>query len=45
VIGQLERLYLGALFRRHGNNISAIARDAGVDRHLVRILLRKHGML
>ena len=39
-----EALYMGRLFEQHGNNISRIARDAGVDRHLVRKLLRKHGI-
>jgi DNA-binding NtrC family response regulator len=45
LVDQLEALYLGRLLERHGENISRIARDAGVDRSLVRILLRKHGLI
>jgi DNA-binding NtrC family response regulator len=45
LVNQLEALYLGHLLERHGENISRIARDAGVDRSLVRILLRKHGLI
>jgi len=45
LVSQFERLLLGHLVARHGTNISRIATDAGVDRHLVRKLLRKHGML
>ncbi|MCC6747752.1 MAG: sigma 54-dependent Fis family transcriptional regulator [Deltaproteobacteria bacterium] len=39
-----EELYLSRLYERYGHNISRIARDAGVDRQLVRRLLRKHGL-
>ncbi len=39
-----ESRYLDALLARHGNNVSAAARAAGVNRvHLYR-LLRKHGL-
>ena len=39
-----ETRYLGALLARHGNNVSAAARAAGVNRvHLYR-LLRKYGL-
>jgi len=39
-----ESRYLGALLSRHGNNVSAAARAAGVNRvHLYR-LLRKYGL-
>jgi DNA-binding NtrC family response regulator len=44
LLHRFEALYMGRLFEQHGNNISRIARDAGVDRHLVRKLLRKHGI-
>jgi DNA-binding NtrC family response regulator len=44
LLHRFEAMYMGRLFERHGNNISRIARDAGVDRHLVRKLLRKHGI-
>ncbi|MBW2736355.1 MAG: sigma 54-dependent Fis family transcriptional regulator, partial [Deltaproteobacteria bacterium] len=40
-----ERHYLNHLVARHGTNISRIAAEAQVDRHLVRKLLRKHGLL
>ena len=44
LLHRFEALYMARLFERHGANISRIARDAGVDRHLVRKLLRKHGI-
>jgi DNA-binding NtrC family response regulator len=44
LVSQFEELYLERLVSRHGRNISRIARDAGVDRKLVRRLLRKHGL-
>ncbi len=44
LLDQFESQYLGRLVALHGSNISYIARDAGVDRHLVRKLLRKHGL-
>jgi len=40
-----ELLYFTRLVESHGNNISRIAAEADVDRHLVRNLLRKHGLL
>jgi len=45
LLEQFETQYLSRLLERHGPNISAIARDAGIDRHLVRNLLRKHALL
>jgi DNA-binding NtrC family response regulator len=45
LLDQFEVQYLGRLLERHGPNISGIARDAGIDRHLVRNLLRKHGLV
>ncbi|MCC6747209.1 MAG: sigma 54-interacting transcriptional regulator [Deltaproteobacteria bacterium] len=44
LLHQFETLYLGRLVERHGQNISAIAREAGLDRHMMRRLLRKHGL-
>jgi DNA-binding NtrC family response regulator len=44
LLEQFERQYLERLVAIHGTNISYIARDAGVDRHLIRKLLRKHGL-
>jgi two-component system, NtrC family, response regulator GlrR len=38
-----EKRYLDRLLRKHGSNISRLAQDAELDRHMVRILLRKHG--
>jgi len=40
----LERPYLAALLRVHGDNVSRIARVAGVDRKTMRRLLRKYGL-
>jgi len=41
---QFELLYLQRQVELHGDNISRIAADAGVDRQLVRKLLRRHGL-
>jgi DNA-binding NtrC family response regulator len=43
LVNQFESLYIGRLFDRHGRNILRIAEDAGIDRHMVRKLLHKHG--
>jgi len=43
VVEELEDLYIGRLHARHGNNISRIAQEAGVDRHLVRKVLQRQG--
>ncbi len=45
LLHEFELLYLGRLVERHGPNISRVAADADVDRHLVRKLLRKHDMI
>jgi len=44
LLDQFESLYWTRLHHQHGNNISHIAHAAKVDRHLVRKLLRKHGL-
>jgi DNA-binding NtrC family response regulator len=40
---QFEALYLARLVERHGQNISAMAKEAEVDRQIIRRLLEKHG--
>ncbi len=45
VLHDFERRYLRDLFHRHGGNVSATARAAGLDRKHARTLLRKHGLL
>jgi len=40
----LEREYLEQLLKLHGNNVSAAARHAGVDRVYVHRLLARHGL-
>ncbi len=44
LLQQFEFLFLNHLLDRHGDNIKRIAEDAGVDRALIRKLLRKHGL-
>jgi DNA-binding NtrC family response regulator len=44
VLEQFERTYLVELMGRHRDNLSAAARDAGVDRKHWRSLLKKHGL-
>ena len=39
-----EREYLTLLLRRHGRNVSAASRAAGLSRKNLRELLYKHGM-
>jgi DNA-binding NtrC family response regulator len=41
---QFEISYLNGLMARHGGNLSAAAREAGVDRKHIRELLKKHGL-
>lgn len=44
VVTAFERAYVVRLLERHGKNISAAARDAGIDRNYLYRLLRKHGL-
>jgi DNA-binding NtrC family response regulator len=44
LITQFEEVYFERLYERYGRNISRIAKEAGIDRKLVRKLLRKHGL-
>ena len=41
---QFEALFLGRLIKKHGGNLSHMAQEAGIDRQLIRKLLRKHGL-
>lgn len=45
LLDHFERTYLGELFARNDGNVSATAREAGIDRKHLRSLLRKHGLL
>jgi DNA-binding NtrC family response regulator len=45
VIEELERRYLGELWASSDGNLSAAARQAGLDRKHLRTLLRRHGLL
>jgi DNA-binding NtrC family response regulator len=44
IVSTFERAYLERLMSRHSNNISAAARDAGIDRNYLYRLLKKHGI-
>jgi DNA-binding NtrC family response regulator len=44
IIGAFERAYVERLIRRHDGNISAAARDAGIDRNYLYRLLKKHDL-
>jgi two-component system, NtrC family, response regulator GlrR len=44
LVAKLEATYLERLCRQYGVNVTRIAQVARLDRHLVRNLLRKHGM-
>jgi DNA-binding NtrC family response regulator len=44
VLDRLEAKYLRHLLDHHGHNISRLAGAAGIDRHLMRKLLRKHNL-
>jgi DNA-binding NtrC family response regulator len=44
IISGFERAYLERLMSRHSNNISAAARDAGIDRNYLYRLLKKHDL-
>jgi len=45
IITHFDQLYLRRLVEKHGGNIRRIAQDAGVDRVLIRRLLRRYGFL
>jgi DNA-binding NtrC family response regulator len=44
VVSRFERAYLEQVLERSGGNISAAARDAGIDRKHMERLIRKHGV-
>ena len=44
IVYSFERAYLVRLLERHKKNISAAARDAGIDRNYLYRLLKKHGL-
>ncbi len=43
-VDRFERAYLRDLLARHEGNISAAAREAGMDRKTIHRLLDKHGL-
>jgi len=45
LVHAFERRYVGDLLARHAGNLTAAARDAGVDRKHFRTLARRHGLL
>ena len=45
VLHDLERRYLGDVLARTGGNLSAAARESGIDRKHLRTLARKHGLV
>lgn len=44
VVGAFEREYVRSLLERHDGNLSAAAREAGVVRHHLLALARRHGL-
>jgi DNA-binding NtrC family response regulator len=44
IVVAFEHAYVRRLMDRHGGNISAAARDAGIDRNYLYRLLKKHGL-
>jgi transcriptional regulator with GAF, ATPase, and Fis domain len=44
MVAQFTRDYLDALLRRHGGNVSAAGREAGIDRSWIIALARRHGV-
>jgi two-component system response regulator AtoC len=44
VVDAFERAYLGELLDRHGGNVTAASRQAGMLRSALQRLLRKHGL-
>jgi len=45
VLHDLERRYLADVLARTEGNISAAARESGIDRKHLRALARKHGLV
>ena len=45
VVDRFERQYLRALVDAHAGNLAAAARQAGMDRKNLWLLLRKHGLV
>ncbi|HEY6033362.1 MAG TPA: helix-turn-helix domain-containing protein, partial [Kofleriaceae bacterium] len=45
VLHDLERRYLADVLARTGGNLSAAARESGIDRKHLRTLARKHGLV
>jgi transcriptional regulator with GAF, ATPase, and Fis domain len=43
-IGVGEKAFLRSLLERHGNNVAAAAKEAGIDRTHMYRLIRKHGL-
>jgi DNA-binding NtrC family response regulator len=43
-IDAFEKHYLAELLQRHNHNVSAAAREAGIDRKTVHRLIAKHGL-
>jgi len=43
-LDQFEVHYLRSLLERHGWNVSAAAREAGVDRNYLHRLMKRHGI-
>ena len=44
MVAEFTRDYLDALLRRHGGNVSAAGREAGIDRSWIIQLARRHGV-
>jgi DNA-binding NtrC family response regulator len=42
LLSSFESLYLGRLLALHGQNLTRIAQEAGVDRQIIRRMLRRH---
>jgi len=45
VLHDLERRYLADVLARTDGNLSAAARESGIDRKHLRTLARKHGLV
>jgi DNA-binding NtrC family response regulator len=44
IVHAFEAVYLKKLIEAHGRNLSRIAREAGVDRQIIRRMLHRHGL-